>query len=168
MEVIKRPYELLVRWDKDTGDIKGAHIRWLHDITDDDGDRIIKEGEPKPISTSTESGFPLEAILAKAQADAITAAEQARAERDAKQEELDNFTTEVNMAKQERDEALRVKAQAETAQAEAIDRANRAEAAKAALQDQEQLALQERVAAREEARVAKEQLAAAQLLSAEA
>lgn len=103
------PYEMIVRWDRQTGVLKGAAVRWA-------------DGTVQPLSDGA-GGYPLTDLLDQVHADALTeierlqttaaAAEQARADAEAKR---DSAVAERDQAQQERDQlAAQIAAQAEAA-----------------------------------------------------
>ena len=98
------PYEFLARWDA-TGKLAGAHVGFLERITD--GAEVLSERALPVQPVGGDHGFPLADILSQLQADALTSAEAARAERDAAQ-------AAKATAESERDAAQAAKAAAES------------------------------------------------------
>jgi hypothetical protein len=74
MNVLKKPYELLVRWDLN-GKLIGAHVQWSTILTDDSGALIGSyPGNVEPVAvTPDQQGFPLADILGQTHIDALTA-----------------------------------------------------------------------------------------------
>jgi len=66
------PYEFLVRWDHNTGALKGAHIKMFDDVTQ-------QEGMAQPVAIAGAIGFPLADVLTAIQSGAIIAADTANA-----------------------------------------------------------------------------------------
>ncbi|PGH55899.1 hypothetical protein CRT60_21850 [Azospirillum palustre] len=82
MQVEKKPYELLFRWNQD-GALQGAHIAYRYVIREDDGSVIgDREEAPKEISSETAAGFPLADVLDQGQIDALVAKAAADQERE--------------------------------------------------------------------------------------
>jgi len=79
MQTEKRPYELLIRWDKD-GTLAGAHVQWRYVIKEDDG-TVIGESVTgsEAIEAAGRKGFPLHDILSQVQADALVECGKAQA-----------------------------------------------------------------------------------------
>jgi len=67
------PYEFLVRWDHDTGALKGASIKMFDNITQ-------REGMPQPVAIAGAVGFPLADVLTAIQSGAIITADAATAD----------------------------------------------------------------------------------------
>lgn len=67
MQVQRKPYELLVRWDAD-GNLLAAHVRWSHVVTHDDGSKHIYPTTIEPVALTAEgNGFPIADVLNEAQ-----------------------------------------------------------------------------------------------------
>jgi hypothetical protein len=67
MQVERKPYELLVRWDTD-GNLLGAHVQWSNVVTKDDGSKQIYPTTVEPVALTTEgNGFPIADVLNEAQ-----------------------------------------------------------------------------------------------------
>jgi hypothetical protein len=49
MQVERKPYELLVRWDTD-GNLLGAHVQWSNVVTNDDGSKQIYPITVEPVA----------------------------------------------------------------------------------------------------------------------
>ena len=49
MQIGRKPYELLVRWDAD-GKLLGAHIQWSNVVTNDDGSKQIYPITVEPVA----------------------------------------------------------------------------------------------------------------------
>ena len=49
MQVERKPYELLVRWDTD-GNLLGAHVQWSNVVTNDDGSKQIFPITVEPVA----------------------------------------------------------------------------------------------------------------------
>ncbi|MDI3514895.1 MAG: hypothetical protein PWP40_2124 [Rhodocyclaceae bacterium] len=62
----KKPYELLIRWDEQTGEFKGAHVRW--------SDMSLQPLRDGP------GGYPLSDVLSTMQVDALAANQALRGE----------------------------------------------------------------------------------------
>ena len=66
MQVQRKPYELLVRWDAD-GNLLGAHVRWSHVVTNDDGSKQVFPTTIEPVALSADGkGLPIANILNEA------------------------------------------------------------------------------------------------------
>ena len=72
MNAIKKPYEILVRYDSD-GNLKGAHVAWTHIVTLDDGTVLRTQTPPEPVDIGAGKGFPLADLGGKIAADALIA-----------------------------------------------------------------------------------------------
>lgn len=72
-EILKQPYELLVRWDAD-GRISGAHVQWRHLLLE--AGRTVGESlsPAEPVAAGLAGGFPLADILTPVQLAALAAA----------------------------------------------------------------------------------------------
>lgn len=66
------PYEFLVRWDHQTGTLKGAHCKIFDSVTG-------KEGDAQEVAVAGASGFPLLAILTAIESGAIISMDEANA-----------------------------------------------------------------------------------------
>jgi hypothetical protein len=67
MQVERKPYELLVRWDAD-GNLLGAHVQWSNVVTNDDGSKQIYPTTVEPVALTAEgNGFPIADVLNEAQ-----------------------------------------------------------------------------------------------------
>lgn len=66
------PYEFLVRFDHQTGVLKGAHCKVFDSVTG-------KEGEAQAVAIAGAAGFPLSEILTAIETGAIAAMEEAQA-----------------------------------------------------------------------------------------
>lgn len=86
------PYEFLVRWDHETGKLKGAHVKVYDNVA-------MREGDAQPVAVAGASGFPLKDILTAVQQGAIIAADLARNELAATKAELNAVNTELAVAK---------------------------------------------------------------------
>lgn len=64
-------YEFLVRWDHETGALKGAHIKTYDTATS-------RESPPQPVAVAGSTGFPLADILTSLETGAILAMEAAQ------------------------------------------------------------------------------------------
>jgi hypothetical protein len=105
MQTERQPYELLVRWNQD-GKLAGAHVQWRFVTRDDEGN-VLGEfiGPAEPVDIGQGNGFPLEDILAKAQADALAELEAARVEIEtyrAERAKLDARVTQLSAEAQAR------------------------------------------------------------------
>lgn len=99
MQTVKKPYELLVRWDR-SGALAGAHVQHRYVIVGDDGAALGETLSPaEPLTLDTAAGFPLGNILTRTQTDALTAAGEADKQRDA-------ALVALAQAQADRDEAL--------------------------------------------------------------
>jgi hypothetical protein len=68
MQVERKPYELLVRWDVD-GKLLGAHVQWSHVVINDDGSKQIYPTTVEPVALTTgANGLPIADVLNEAQA----------------------------------------------------------------------------------------------------
>lgn len=76
------PYEFLVRFDHQTGAIKGAHCKLFDTVTG-------REGDAQAVAIAGAQGFPLSEILSSVETGAVIAMEDALATLNAKQVELD-------------------------------------------------------------------------------
>ena len=95
------PYEILIRYDEETGLFKGAHATFLERVVDTDTGEIVatKIGLAQPLATAAGKGLSLADLVAGAQTDAMdrvavltaeaAAKDQAIAERDAALAEKD-------------------------------------------------------------------------------
>lgn len=105
---VRRPYEFLVRWNKD-GVMSGAHVAFRNVILRD-GVVINDQNEPPmPVTVGGMNGFPLADLLNETQSAAITRAEVAEVERDAALAEAEATAkqlAEATTALAERDESL--------------------------------------------------------------
>lgn len=66
------PYEFLVRWDYQTGILKGAHCKTFDSVTG-------KEGDAQSVAIAGANGFPLSEILTVIEAGALLAIEEVNA-----------------------------------------------------------------------------------------
>lgn len=66
------PYEFLVRFDHQTGLLKGAHCKLYDSVT-------MREGDVQSVAIAGASGFPLSEILTAIETGAIAAMEEAQA-----------------------------------------------------------------------------------------
>lgn len=82
MAKITHPYELLVRWNADTGVLQGAHFRTITTHIDDDTAEVLARKESPAISVAIgkETGHPLGEVLSTALIDALSALEAKTAE----------------------------------------------------------------------------------------
>jgi hypothetical protein len=63
MQVERKPYELLVRWDTH-GNLLGAHVQWSNVVTNDDGSKQVYPTTIEPVALTAEAnGFPIADIL---------------------------------------------------------------------------------------------------------
>ena len=68
MQVERKPYELLVRWDTD-GNLLGAHVQWSNVVTNDDGSKQVYPTTIEPLAlTAAGKGFPIADVLNQAAA----------------------------------------------------------------------------------------------------
>jgi hypothetical protein len=66
MQVQRKPYELLVRWDAE-GNLLGAHIQWSNVVTNADGSKQIYPTTIEPVALTAEgNGFPIADVLSEA------------------------------------------------------------------------------------------------------
>lgn len=68
-----QPYELLVRWDHQTGVLKGAHVKVFDGATN-------TEGDAQSVAIAGAAGFPLADVLTAIEQGAIAAMVAAQAE----------------------------------------------------------------------------------------
>ena len=76
-------YELLVRHDIMTGEVRGAHVKFYDWMTDADGNIINgsgKDSDAMSLTTAAALDFPLTAILSQIEVGALLAMEQAQDE----------------------------------------------------------------------------------------
>lgn len=96
MKAMKKPYELLVRWDQ-KGKLRGAHVQWAIVITDDSGTPIgCHPGNVEPIAVmQDQQGFPLTDILGLVHADALAALIVEQQNSDALEEKLSDANAQI-------------------------------------------------------------------------
>jgi hypothetical protein len=96
MGAMKKPYELLVRWDQN-GTLHGAHMQWATVVSDDAGAVIgCYPGNVEPVAIApSQPGFPLTDILSQVQADALTALTTAQQRCDALTEQLNDTNAQI-------------------------------------------------------------------------
>jgi hypothetical protein len=96
MNAVKKPYELLVRWDQE-GKLRGAHVQWATVVTDNSGTPIgCYPGTVEPISVAQDqSGFPLTDILGQIQADALAALAAVQQRSDALAQQLSEANAQI-------------------------------------------------------------------------
>ena len=87
------PYEFLVRWDYQTGALKGAHVKAFDNVA-------MREGDAQSVEVAGASGFPLNAILTAIETGALIAAEQAAAALAAERAAHDATKAELALLKQ--------------------------------------------------------------------
>lgn len=102
MQTMKRPYELLLRWDQQ-GRLSGAHVQ--HRYVIEDGGKIVGEsvGPAEPLSLETAEEFPLADILTQAQSDALVGKAAAEAERDTARAAHEDALAALSQVTAERD-----------------------------------------------------------------
>lgn len=66
------PYEFLVRFDHQTGVLKGAHCKVFDSVTG-------KEGDAQSVAVAGAAGFPLSEIMTSIETGALLAMEEAQA-----------------------------------------------------------------------------------------
>jgi len=66
------PYEFLVRWDHNTGALKGAYCKLYNNV-------LMREGDAQPVAIAGAAGFPLADVLTAIQSGAIITADTATA-----------------------------------------------------------------------------------------
>lgn len=67
----KTPYEVLIRWNPESGEMVGAHVVWVTRIFEN-GDRISEIVEPaQAVAVAGAAGFPLADILEQVHVDAL-------------------------------------------------------------------------------------------------
>lgn len=112
------PYEFLVRWNPDSGKFQGYHFKTITRTWEED--QIIASGESGAMNaeTAAKAGFPITDILQIIQTDALTAVDEARAERDAGIKAAEEAKTlAISLAQQEKIDAIE---DAEKSKADAI------------------------------------------------
>lgn len=85
------PYEFLARWDYQTGQLKGAHVKVFDSVTQ-------REGDAQPVAVAGASGFPLADILTAIQTGAIASMDAANIALAAEQAAHAVTTAELNTA----------------------------------------------------------------------
>ena len=110
MEIVKRPYEFLVRW-KD-GVLVGAHVGFEVTVTENGQVLSTTPFNVVPVDVGQGQGFPLDDILEQLQIDAmkdrdsaLAAKAEAEAQRDAMKYERDSAFAAKAAAEAERDAA---------------------------------------------------------------
>jgi len=78
----KKPYELLVRWDKD-GNIAGAHVGFIERTLKDGVEIASRVCDVMPVGIGAAAGFPLADILETVLIDALTSRDIAIAQKQA-------------------------------------------------------------------------------------
>lgn len=116
MQVEKKPYEMLVRWDAD-GKLHGAHVQWSNVVTNDDGTKQVYPLDAEPLSLDG-NGFPIADVLKEAEAAALASCMDLRAalanvesERDESRNELADTAEKLVRVSNERDLLARKAAQ---------------------------------------------------------
>ncbi|MPZ39856.1 MAG: hypothetical protein GEU95_17710 [Rhizobiales bacterium] len=72
MQVERKPYELLVRWDIN-GKLLGAHVQWSNVVINDDGSKQVYPTTVEPVALTTDAkGFPIADVLNEAHAATIS------------------------------------------------------------------------------------------------
>ena len=67
MQVQRKPYELVVRWDA-AGNLLGAHVQWSNVVTNDDGSKQVYPTTVEPVALTAEGeGVPIADVLDEAQ-----------------------------------------------------------------------------------------------------
>lgn len=122
MEMTKRPYELLIRWDEKTGEMKGSHVKWVYTGTDEDGEQVVNVSKAKPLDLGRGEGYPLGDILAASEVEALALYEEEKRGRLEAEEARDTAEHARRQAVLDRDEALSVRAAAEQAATQAQGR----------------------------------------------
>ena len=79
MSKITNPYEFLVRWDSNTGLIKGCHVKMITTHIDDETGEIIavKESDAMAVAWAQDNGFPLDQVLKTIHVDALATVQEA-------------------------------------------------------------------------------------------
>ena len=92
------PYEFLVRWDSDTGLIKGCHVKMITTHIDDETGEIIavKESDAMPVAWAKDNGFPLAQVLQAIQVDALATVQAANNDKTALSAEIETLKTTVS------------------------------------------------------------------------
>lgn len=100
MTQVNIPYEFLVRWDYQTGALKGAYVR-VYTATKDAAGIILsgKEGDAQPVAVAGALGFPLIDILTAIQSGAIIAMDDAIAAKAAAETALTQALAEIDTLK---------------------------------------------------------------------
>lgn len=63
MQIQRKPYELLVRWDAD-GNLLGAYVQWSNVVTNGDGSKQVYPTTIEPVALTGEGkGFPIADVL---------------------------------------------------------------------------------------------------------
>jgi hypothetical protein len=63
MQVQRKPYELLVRWDAH-GNLLGAHVQWSNVVTNDDGSKQVYPTTVESVALTAEgNGLPIADVL---------------------------------------------------------------------------------------------------------
>jgi len=103
MEVEKKPYELLVRWDR-KGGLAGAHVCWRYVISE--AGAFVREAVSgaEPVDIGQGTGFPLDDILPAVVAEALVDRDRERArveDLERKNEDLQTRLSEAERAVQQ-------------------------------------------------------------------
>ena len=98
MSKTTNPYELLVRWDSDTGLIKGCHVKMITTHIDDETKEIIavKESDAMPVAWAQDNGFPLDQVLQVIHIDALVTAQAESKEKIALIAEIETLKAKVS------------------------------------------------------------------------
>jgi len=98
MSKTTNPYEFLVRWDSDTGLIKGCHVKMITTHIDDETGEIIavKESDAMPVAWAQDNGFPLDQVLQVIHIDALATAQAENNEKIALIAEVETLKAKVN------------------------------------------------------------------------
>ena len=98
MSKTTNPYEFLVRWDSETGLIKGCHVKMITTHIDDETGGIIavKESDAMPVAWAQENGFPLDQVLQVIHIDALATVQAANNDKTALSAEIETLKTTVS------------------------------------------------------------------------
>ena len=98
MSKTTNPYEFLVRWDSDTGLIKGCHVKMITTHIDDETQEIIavKESDAMPVAWAQDNGFPLDQVLQVIHIDALSTAQAENNEKIALFAEIETLKAKVS------------------------------------------------------------------------
>lgn len=67
------PYEFLVRWNHQTGELQGAHVKLYDNV-------LMLEGDSQAVAIANASGFPLDSVLTAIETGAVIAMEKAQSD----------------------------------------------------------------------------------------